>query len=184
MGIFFTVLQTYDLLARHFVRGLLLYSAAVLVITGLVLTKFHFIGESNFEVRPAPAPEQWLPFILVVALYVLVALPLLYLFGRFCLYVLSPPLDQKIGPGESWRRTKGTGRSLFFILLLLHLPFSFITFVLDWTVALTGTLAYAILTGILTIVWIMVSAFGAAVIYRSFVSAPTDTGYVAERPAH
>lgn len=65
LPVFETVMRTCDLLAKHFVRGIVYYILLVLVIAGLTIVAFYYIGEPNFERNPPPPPDEWLPFVLV-----------------------------------------------------------------------------------------------------------------------
>lgn len=256
LPVFETVLRTCDLLARHFIKAIFYYFALGLMIVAMFVVVDFVIGEPNFERKPPPPPDEWVPFVLLsfatlipeIAYFVatmrlgatgradgnhllglrwwgretcvllrsvlvglilgliaapaifvagflfgairgtaaeqppaeflylmyLIGIPLLYLFGRLSLYCCSPALGERLGFGQSWQLTRGNGWRLFFVLLFLHGPFAFIMFVIDTTMNLKGTLSYGIVAGVVTILWVMVSGFGAAVIYRAFVPRVTE----------
>jgi hypothetical protein len=109
---------------------------------------------------------------------------MVYVLARFNLYIVSPALDEKLSLGQSWRLTRGNGWRLVFVGLLLYAPFIVASLVLDYALSLHGTLTYAIATGVLSVLGILVTGFGSAIVYRAFVPAAADAGNLAEGPAH
>lgn len=158
----------------------LLRSILVSLILGLIAVPAVFV--LGFVAGAAGvASGGTLPLPFMIAMYLLL-IPLLYLAGRFSLYLCSPAFGERLGLGQSWQLTRGNGWRLFFVLFFLHAPFAFLIFVLDQTLPMIGTLAYGIATGVITVLWVMVSGFGAALIYRAFVPAQTvQAGGVATR---
>ena len=147
----------------------LLRSILVSLILGVIAVPavfvIGFVAGAAGVAAGGPLP---LPF--MIAMYLLL-IPLLYLAGRFSLYLCSPAFGERLGLGQSWQLTRGNGWRLFLILFFLHAPFAFLIFVLDQTLPMIGTLTYSIATGVVTVLWVMVSGFGAALVYRAFVPA-------------
>ena len=255
-----TVLRTYDLLAKHFARGILSYIAIVLVIVGMTVVTYYYIGEPDFETDPPPPIEEWLPYILLVVasvipqtayfvgivrlgangrvdrnhllgrrwwgretctflrtilvmlilIVVLVPLilmvgvvtallglvtgvsestvssvpfylgmasviPIFYLLARFSLYMCSPAFDERLGLAQSWRLTRGNGWRLVFVGLLLYLPFIVGNLVLEYALGLKGTFIFAVAFSVLTVLGLMFTSFGCAIVYRAFVPRVVTT---------
>ena len=65
LHVFGTVLETYDMLAKHFVRGILHYILVLLIFLALSVAAFHFVGMPVVRPGATTLPDGMLQFYLL-----------------------------------------------------------------------------------------------------------------------